>query len=120
MLYFNDLQLWERQHRKNPGQSAPYTNLLARLGTRNSNSDLPHFYNFNASNTSAVFGKSLVVSDVVERIAQIASEHWYTMDINNDSNSQSMEKTAMHKTYMEWLPWKKYMNLADLTDFLER
>ena len=75
MLFFNDLQLWERQ---NSVERKPYTNLLVRLGPRdvNSASNLPPMHNFSSSADNPKFGDSLMIPEIIERIAQISSEHW--------------------------------------------
>ena len=120
MLYFNDLQLWERLYSSEEDKQ-PYTALLARLGPRSDESNhLPPMHNFSSSTGIPKFGDSLMLPDILERITLLAIQHWYALDIYNLSKRDSQEMSKKHKDYHDWLPWKKFIRMDQLKSFLSR
>ena len=113
MFYFNDLQLWERQQvAQAMGRSSgtPLTNLSDRLA-RNVGERNESQHSFNNSAGMPTYGEQTSVVEIINRVADLAKEHWYVLDIHLASrNALDRKKVAQHREYHQWLPWKHDVN----------
>jgi hypothetical protein len=143
MLYFNDIMLWERLEKE-----GAYTKHFLQTGQRDAddedgnvvfsfnatNAVLDRYYSLSASSNPGSFFASfdcsdssvcradnLSIIDVIRRIADVASEHWYAVDIYQMSkSSRTWDQRQLHKKYHEWLPWKAFTDTDALQQFLQR
>lgn len=113
MFYFNDLQLWERQKvalMAGRGAATPLTNLISRL-CRTGGSQTGRRNAAISSTIVPTYGEQLLVSEIIDRVADLAGEHWYVLDIGLASrNALDRMKAADHRDFHGWLPWKHDLN----------